>query len=74
MLDAIQFAISNDTGPAVRRRAVDALGSLPDEAGIPMLIQLVKTSKDAAVRKQAMTRLEASHDARAQSFFEEILK
>jgi hypothetical protein len=74
VLDAIQYAIANDTDSTVRRRAVDALGSLPDGAGIPMLIQLVKTSKDADVRKQAMNKLEASHDARAQSFFEEVLK
>ena len=74
VLDTIQYAISNDTDSTVRRRAVDALGSLPDGAGIPMLIQLVKTSKDAEVRKQAMNKLGGSHDARAQAFFEEVLK
>ena len=58
----------------VRRRAVDALGTLPDNAGIPALIQLVKTSKDLEVRKQAMNRLQNSHDARAEAFFEELLK
>jgi hypothetical protein len=73
-LNRKQYAISNDTDSTVRRRAVDALGSLPDGAGIPMLIQLVKTSKDADLRKQAMNKLEASHDARAQAFFEEVLK
>jgi hypothetical protein len=35
---------------------------------------LVKTSKDAEVRKQAMNKLEGSHDPRAQAFFEEVLK
>jgi hypothetical protein len=45
-----------------------------DDAGIPMLIQLVKSSKDAEVRKQAMNRLQNSGDTRAQAFFEEILK
>jgi HEAT repeat protein len=74
VLDVIQAAVANDPDVTVRRRAVDALGSLPDGAGVPMLIQLVKTSKDAEVRKQAMTRLEGSHDSRAQAFFEEVLK
>jgi len=74
VLDTINGAIANDADPAVRRRAVDALGTLPDDAGIPMLIQLVKSSKDAEVRKQAMNRLQNSRDARAQAFFEEVLK
>jgi hypothetical protein len=47
---------------------------MPDGAGIPALIQLVKTSKDMDVRKQAMNKLQSSHDARAEVFFEEVLK
>ena len=74
MLDAINAAIANDPDVQVRRRAVDALGSLPDGAGVPALIQLVKTSKDFDVRKQAMNRLQNAHDARAEAFFEEVLK
>jgi hypothetical protein len=74
VLDALQAAIANYPDATVRRRAVDALGSLPDGAGIPGLIQLVKTSKDTEVRKQAMNRLQGLHDARAEAFFEEVLK
>jgi HEAT repeat protein len=74
VLDTINAAIANDPEISVRRRAVDTLATLPDGAGIPALIQLVKTSKDNDVRKQAMNKLQASHDARAESFFEEVLK
>jgi HEAT repeats len=74
VLDAIDAAIANDPDVTVRRRAVDALGSMPDGAGVPALIQLVKTSKDLDVRKQAMNRLKSTHDARAEAFFEDVLK
>lgn len=74
VLDTLNQAIALDPDATVRRRAVDTLGALPDSAGIPLLIQLVKTSKDAEVRKQAMNRLRNSGDARAEAFFEEVLK
>jgi HEAT repeat protein len=74
VLDVINAAIANDPDVAVRRRAVDALGSMPDGAGVPALIQLVKSSKDVEVRKHAMNKLQNSHDARAEAFFEEVLK
>jgi hypothetical protein len=47
---------------------------LPDGAGVPALIQLVKSSKDLDVRKQAMNKLQNTHDSRAEAFFEEVLK
>ncbi|HUB77836.1 MAG TPA: HEAT repeat domain-containing protein [Bryobacteraceae bacterium] len=74
VLDTINAAIANDPDAQVRRRAVDTLGSLPDGEGVPALIRLAKTSKDFDVRKQAMNRLQNSHDARAEAFFEEVLK
>lgn len=74
VLDAINAAIASDPDVQVRRRAVDALASMPDGAGVPALIQLVKTSKDVDVRKHAMNRLQNTHDARAEAFFEEVLK
>ena len=46
---------------------------MPDGEGIPLLIQLVKTTKDGSVRKQAMSSLESSHDTRALALFEEVL-
>jgi hypothetical protein len=74
VLDAINAAIASDPDVQVRRRGVDALASMPDGDGIPALIQLVKNSKDQDVRKQAMNKLQNSHDARAEAFFEEVLK
>ena len=74
VLDTINAAIASDPDVQVRRRGVDALASLPDGAGVPALIQLVKSSKDMDVRKQAMNKLQNSHDSRAEAFFEEVLK
>jgi len=51
-----------------------ALSQLPKDEGIPMLITLVRSSRDPAVRKQAMSALGQSKDPRALSFFEEILR
>jgi hypothetical protein len=64
---------SSDEDAQVRQRAVAALSSVAEGAGIPVLIQLAKTTKDAAVRKQAMNSLQQSRDPRAASFFEDIL-
>jgi HEAT repeat protein len=47
---------------------------LPNGEGIPLLIQLAKTSHNAEVRKQAMSSLAQSRDQRAVAFFEEVLK
>jgi hypothetical protein len=47
---------------------------MPDGEGIPLLIQLAKDTKDNEVRKQAMNSLSNSHDMRAVTFFESVLK
>ena len=67
-------AIENDPDISVKRRAVSALQNMPDGEGVPLLIQLVKTTKDGEVRKQAMSSLGQSHDTRAMAFFEDVLK
>ena len=74
VLATFQDAIENDTDPQVKRRAVSALQSMPDGEGIPLLIELARTTRNSEVRKQAMNSLQQSHDARAASFFEEVLK
>src|SRR5439155_500355 len=43
------------------------------DEGVPLLIQVAKTNKNAAVRKQAMFWLGQSHDRRALDFFAEVL-
>ena len=45
-----------------------------DGEGIPILIQVVKTTQNSEVRKQAMSTLGQSRDPRAVTFFEEVLK
>ena len=73
MLETLTYVVENDKDPGVRRRAVSALQSLPDGAGIPVLIQVARRG-DPEIRKQAMSSLGSSRDPRATAFFEEILK
>jgi HEAT repeat protein len=74
VLNTFKEAIESDPDVQVKRRAVSALQSMPDGEGIPLLIQLAKATHDNDVRKQAMNSLGQSHDGRAISFFEEVLK
>jgi HEAT repeat protein len=69
---AIGSAI-DDPDTDVKKRAVFALSQLPRDEGIPLLIQLARTNRNAEVRKQAMFWLGQSRDARAVQFFEEVL-
>lgn len=73
ILDTLRAAI-DDPDQTVGRRAISTIASLPDGEGIPLLIQVVKTTKDPQIKKQAMTTLENSRDPRALAFFEEVLK
>jgi hypothetical protein len=63
-----------DADSEVQKRAVSSLASLSDGAGVPELIRLVKASKNADVRKQAMRALGRAHDERAEAFLEEFLR
>jgi hypothetical protein len=74
VLDTYREALESDPDVSVRRRAVSALQNMPDGEGIPLLIQVAKTTKDNEVRKQAMSSLGNSHDMRALTFFETVLK
>jgi hypothetical protein len=57
----------------VRKKAVFALSQLPKDEGVPKLIEVARSHRDAAVRKQAMFWLGQSRDPRALAFFEQIL-
>ena len=70
----ISQAIDNDPDIDVKRQAVSALGQLPKNEGVPLLITLARSHTNPVVRKQAMQRLGQSNDPRALSFFEEVLK
>jgi hypothetical protein len=74
VLAVFKDAIESDPDLSVRRRAVSALQNMPDGEGIPLLIQLARNTKDNEIRKQAMSSLGQSHDMRAVTFFEDVLK
>ena len=69
----LQRAIDNDPETEVKKKAVFGLTQMPENEGIPLLIQVAKTNRNPAVRKQAMFWLGQSKDPRALSFFEEVL-
>ena len=69
----IHGAIANDPDTAVKKTAVGALARMPKDEGVPLLIQVARTNPNVEVRRQAMFWLGESKDARAISFFEEIL-
>jgi hypothetical protein len=71
---AISDAIANDPDTEVKKRAVFALTQMPSGEGVPLLIQVARTNRNPAVRKQAMFWLGQSKDARALAFIEEVLK
>jgi HEAT repeat protein len=54
--------------------AVFALSQLPDEQGVPALVQVARSHRDPRVRGQALFWLAESGDARAIELFERILK
>ncbi|MGA7234352.1 MAG: HEAT repeat domain-containing protein [Bryobacteraceae bacterium] len=73
ILDTLRAAI-DDPDANVQRRAISTINSLPDGDGVPLLIQVIKTTKDTQVRKQAMNALQNSRDPRALAFFVDVLK
>jgi hypothetical protein len=72
-VEVLKKFITSDPGQAVRARgAISAL--VVSKEGIPVLIELAKTTQNAEVRKQAMSSLGRSRDPRALAFFEDVLK
>ena len=63
-----------DPETEIRKKAVFALSQLPKDEGVPRLIEVARTHRDAAVRRQAMFWLGQSRDPRALAFFEQILR
>ena len=57
----------------MKKKAVFALSQMPQEEGVPLLINVAKTNKNPVVRKQAIFWLGQTHDPRALEFLEEIL-
>jgi HEAT repeat protein len=69
-LDALVGADTVDR--AVREAAVFALSQQPRDVGVPSLIRIVRTHRDAHLRRKAMFWLAQSDDPRALALFEEI--
>ena len=70
----LNHAIENDPETEVKKKAVFGLTQIPGNEGVPMLIQVARTNRNPAVRKQAMFWLGQSKDPRALTFFEEVLR
>ena len=71
---AIADAIANDPETEVKKKAVFALTQMPNGEGVPLLIQVARTNRNAEVRKQAVFWLGQSKDERALRFIEDVLK
>jgi len=69
----VMSLITKDSDDQVRRRAVSSLGLLPADAGVPALIQLARTGPSPVIRKEAVSTLGRSTDARARAFLEDLL-
>jgi hypothetical protein len=69
----IAEAIDRDPDTDVKKRAVFALSQLPKDDGVPKLIEVARSNRNAAVRQQAMFWLGQSNDPRALKFFEDVL-
>jgi HEAT repeat protein len=70
---AIRDAIEKDADTSVKERAVSALSQIPRGEGVPMLIEVARNNRNAAIRKRAMQELGRSRDPRAVKFFEDVL-
>jgi hypothetical protein len=64
----------NDPEAAMRKSAVFALSRLPEEQGVPELIQVASTAKDAATRREAIFWLGRAKDPRALAYLEKVVR
>jgi hypothetical protein len=71
---ALAAAVDSDPEIEVKRTAIRGLARLPDRQGVPMLIDIARDNRNAALRREAMLQLGESNDPRAVRFFEDLLK
>ena len=69
----IRDAIEKSRESEMQRQGVAALAQAPHGEGIPLLLELARAHRNAAVQKAAMSWLGRSRDPRAVRFFEEVL-
>jgi hypothetical protein len=66
-------ASDEEESQGVRNAAIFALSQRPSDEGVPMLMSLARTARQAATRRSAMFWLAQSDDPRVPDFFERIL-
>ena len=71
--DAIRKTIDNDPETEVKKKAVFALTQMKNGDGVPLLIEIARTNRNAVLKKEAMVQLGRSKDPRAVKFFEDLL-
>jgi len=71
-LDSIARDTTGDV--EVRKQAIFALSQRPPDEGVPMLINIARTNRDAELRKTALFWLGQTEGPRAIALFEEILE
>ncbi len=74
IVQTLRQQASDDPNAAIRKSAVFALSRLPEEQGVPELIQVASTSKDAATRREAIFWLGQSKDPRALAYLEKVVR
>lgn len=67
------LAQDNGVDREVREQAVFALSQRPRDEGVPALVRIARTSRDAEVRRKAIFWLGQSDDPRALALIEELL-
>lgn len=71
---ALRAAVDDDPDEKVRASAVFGISNLPDDESIPILTELMRTHRSAAVRKKAAFWLGQKNDPRALAAIEGFLK
>ena len=74
IVQTLSHQATDDPDTAIRKSAVFALSRLPEEQGVPELIQVASTSKDAATRREAIFWLGKSKDPRALAYLEKVVR
>jgi len=64
----------NDPNASLRKSAVFALSRMPDDQGIPKLIEVANTAPDVATRREAIFWLGQKKDPRALAYLEKIVR
>lgn len=68
-----RVAMDEEEDQDVREAAVFALSQRPSDEGVPILMEVARTAKEAETRESAIFWLAQSDDERVYAFFEEIL-